>query len=370
MKYEKWSTDEGVAVATATFEGAGRREVHVVVAPEGIKKGFAEQLAAAEKTLSEFQAKLSADGLVEAAKRVFVDDPMNNASALHEVDSFAAVVGQTPYGSRISVLAQFVEAESPKRFVTVRGPYREHRHLFSPLDVSEGEAPVRAMSEYVDLLASHGLTLEANCLRTWFFVRDIDRNYHYVVRGRNMIFSSERLNPRTHFIASTGIGCETDTPKMPLLFETLTVEGLKPEQVRYIKAPEMLNDTIEYGVAFERATAVEYGDRQVVYVSGTASIDNRGEIVGEGDVTAQTARMCSNIRALLEAAGSAPADIAHAVLYCRNLADAEAILASLPDDMRAMPMAVVKAPVCRPGWLVEMECMAITPCSNDAFAPY
>lgn len=370
MKYDKWSTNDGVVVTSATLEGSGRREVHVVVAPVGLHAGFAEQLVAAEKTLNELHAKFSAAGLVEAAKRVFVDDPMNNSSAVHEADSLAAVVGQTPYGSRVCVLAQYIEAESTKRFVTVRGSYREHRHLFSPLDVSEGEAPVRAMSEYVDLLASHGLTLEANCLRTWFFVRDIDRNYHYVVRGRNMIFSGERLNPRTHFIASTGIGCETDSPKMPLLFETLTVEGLKPEQIRYIKAPEMLNDTIEYGVAFERATAVDYGDRSVVYVSGTASIDNRGEIVGRGDVKAQTARMCSNVRALLDAAGSMPEDIAHAVLYCRNLADAEEILSSLPDDMRRMPMAVVKASVCRPGWLVEMECMAITPHNNDAFAPY
>lgn len=370
MKYERQQSAQGVTVSTSEFSGGGRRELHAVFVPDNAEADFAAQLAAVEGSVAELTSRLAAQGMAVAAKRLFVDDPINNSPTAHAADSSAAVVGQAPYGCRVVALVQYVEAESPARFTVVRGSYRECRHVYSPVDVSEGEAPVRALSEYIDWLAAHSLTLDANCLRTWFFVRDIDRNYRYTVHGRNLIFSGERLNRQTHFIASTGIGCETDSPRMPLIFEALTIAGLKPEQVRYIKAPEMLNETMDYGVAFERATALEYGDRRVVYVSGTASIDNRGEIVGRGDVKAQTARMCANIQALLAAAGADFGDVAHAVLYCRNLADVPAVTEALNPVLANVPTAIVKGAVCRPGWLVEMECMAIAPCRNDAFAPY
>ena len=36
---------------------------------------------------------------------------------------------------------------------------------------------------------------------------------------------------------------------------------------------EDVNRTYEYGVTFERGTAVTYGDRRHVFIAGTASID-------------------------------------------------------------------------------------------------
>ena len=34
------------------------------------------------------------------------------------------------------------------------------------------------------------------------------------------------------------------------------------------------------------------------------------------------------------------------------------------------PRVFVYAPVCRPGWLIEMECMGVKSLENKEFAPY
>ncbi len=66
--------------------------------------------------------------------------------------------------------------------------------------------------------------------------------------------------------------------------DTYAVDGLKSEQIHYLYAPTHLNPTYEYGVSFERGTYVDYGDRRQVFISGTASINNKGEVVCPGDI--------------------------------------------------------------------------------------
>lgn len=54
---------------------------------------------------------------------------------------------------------------------------------------------------------------------------------------------------------------------------------IKPDQIKYLYARTHLNPTYEYGVSFERGTAVDFEDRRQIIISGTASINNHGEIV-------------------------------------------------------------------------------------------
>lgn len=68
-------------------------------------------------------------------------------------------------------------------------------------------------------------------------------------------------------------------------------------------ARDYLNPTYEYGVTFERGVRVDYGDRSHIFISGTASIDNRGRVVHAGDVRRQTERMWENVEALLREGG-------------------------------------------------------------------
>ena len=51
-----------------------------------------------------------------------------------------------------------------------------------------------------------GCKLADNCIRTWFFVQNVDVNYAGVVKARNEVFVTQNLTEKTHYIASTGIG--------------------------------------------------------------------------------------------------------------------------------------------------------------------
>ena len=150
--------------------------------------------------------------------------------------------------------------------------------------------------------------------------------------------------------------------------DTYAVQGLHAGQIRFLSAPTHLNPTYEYGVTFERGTCVTYGDRRHVFISGTASIDNKGEILYPGDVCRQAERMMENIEALLDEAGATTADVMQAIVYLRDPADYTVVRRYLESRYPALPCLVVHAPVCRPGWLIETECIAAVP-AEEAYAP-
>ena len=137
------------------------------------------------------------------------------------------------------------------------------------------------------------------------------------------------------------------------------------EKISYLKGSTHLNPTHEYGVTFERGTAVDYDDRRHVVISGTASIDNKGQIVHPGDVKAQTLRMWENVEVLLDEAGCTYDDVMHMIVYLRDIADHAAVKSLYDERFPDHPKVFVWAPVCRPGWLIEMECMAVRQVDNE-----
>ena len=66
---------------------------------------------------------------------------------------------------------------------------------------------------------------------------------------------------------------------------------------------------------------VRYGDRSHVLLSGTASIDNRGEIVAPEDIAGQTVRMLENVEALLAEGEASADDLAQMIVYLRDATD-------------------------------------------------
>lgn len=158
-------------------------------------------------------------------------------------------------------------------------------------------------------------------------------------------------------------------PNRLVLLDAYAVKGLRPGQQVYLHAKDHLNPTYEYGVTFERGVRVRYGDRSHILLSGTASIDNRGEIVAPQDIEGQTVRMLENVEALLAEAGASAADLAQMIVYLRDPADYPVVRKIFELRYEAVPRLFVHAPVCRPGWLIETECIAVREDENPAFAP-
>ncbi|MCQ2130440.1 MAG: Rid family hydrolase [Bacteroidales bacterium] len=214
------------------------------------------------------------------------------------------------------------------------------------------------LQAYENDLAEKNLTISDNCVRTWFFVDDIDRNYSGVVVGRRENFEEQGMTKDTHYLASTGICGGAVVQDTIVQMDALAIKGEFSQH--YLYAPANFNPTHEYGVTFERGVVVKFGGESHILISGTASINNKGEIVHPGDTSAQTLRMWDNVEALLHEASSSWKDVRMMIVYLRNAEDHDVVSALFSERFGSdIPYVITLAPVCRPGWLIEMECIAI-----------
>lgn len=216
-----------------------------------------------------------------------------------------------------------------------------------------------AFESHMAQLRQRGLNLKEHCQRTWIYVRDVDRYYAGVVKARNEVFAEEGLTVDTHYITSTGIGGAAASVHSLVAIDFFSVSGLSAQDVVYLSAPEYLNRTSDYGVAFERGTALHLPKGSLYMLSGTASIDSKGECLHRGDVLTQAGRLFLNMEKLLESGGaSGLSRLRYLIVYLRDVADYAAIQRYLKCRFPHVPYLITEARVCRPEWLIEVEAMA------------
>ena len=348
--------------------GTEVKEYHVMIHASSAMVTFEAQLEAVMTAYTELLEQLP--GKPQAVfKRYFLSDAANQADHIivsDITDCAKSIIEQAPLdGTKVALWAYLMTNVATS--LTSNGLYAvshgQFRHLWNGSAhnmAANSEYQTRLLfNEYNMQLLEEGCTLEANCIRTWLFVNDIDLNYGGVVRARNQFFFTQGLTVHTHFIASTGIGGRQQDPNVLSQMDNYAIAGLQPEQRHFLYAPTHLNRTCDYGVSFERGTYIDYADRRHVFISGTASINNKGEVMYPRDVVKQTHRMWENVEALLNEAGCSYDDVAEMVVYLRDVADYQTVHKLYEERFGDKPFVIVLAPVCRPGWLVEMECMAV-----------
>lgn len=299
--------------------------------------------------------------------RFFISDAANQQESLlaamrERGIGQASVIQQPPLdGSKISAWLWTMEGEL--------NPVYSHKVTYAMTCNESGsqEQMKSIFTGYGNQLCEDGMCVADDCIRTWIFVRDVDTNYAGVVVGRRDYFNSIGLTADTHYIASTGIQGSHADCRTVVVMDAYAVKGLRPGQIRYLQAKDNLNPTYEYGVTFERGTSVTYGDRKHIFISGTASIDNKGRILHEGDVKGQALRMMDNIFALLSEAESGINDIRSCVLYLRDASDYPVVSSLFKERWPMLDPVFVQASVCRPGWLIEMECIAVSTDKSEEY---
>ncbi len=330
----------------------GRCEAHAIVRPANVDSPFQEQLSAINQAIDALD-------FPPLMVRYFVSDAANQFISCDNVGYAVSIVQQPPLtGEKVAAWVWMRSDAAPEQIDN--GFWRQQDGPLSMLIKTGDRGDCQAALELLDGdLRRMGGSLADSCLRTWLFVRDIDRNYAEVVAGRNRAFATTGVNASGHFIASTGIQGSTANPDVTLLMDSVSYIGADKKDITYLQAREQMNPTMEYGVAFERATSFELPGRKHVFVSGTASINNRGEVMHVGDVIRQSDRMISNIEALLSEAGCTLADAMHFLIYLRDGSDAAKVERYFSERFPDIPRVLLLAPVCRPQWLIEMECMAV-----------
>jgi reactive intermediate/imine deaminase len=101
----------------------------------------------------------------------------------------------------------------------------------------------------------------------------------------------------------------------------------------------------------------------VVYCSGQIALDPAsGAMVGGGDVEAETRQVLANLQAVLQAAGSSPAQVVRTTVYLVDLADftrVNALYAEVFGAGVAPARACVQVAALPKGALVEIDAVAV-----------
>ncbi len=101
---------------------------------------------------------------------------------------------------------------------------------------------------------------------------------------------------------------------------------------------------------------------RTIYIAGQVALDAKGQLVGEGDLAAQTRQVFANLETALKAAGATFNDVVKTNYYLRDAAQVQVIR-----DVRAkyftkeLPAStLVEVPrLANPGFLIEIEVIAV-----------
>jgi enamine deaminase RidA (YjgF/YER057c/UK114 family) len=224
-------------------------------------------------------------------------------------------------------------------------------------NVPFSEQADRMFARGEQILRSLGVSF-GDVIRTWCYLDDIDRDYDAFNRSRNEFFEKTQVS---RLPASTGIraGLSPAAARCSMdLYAVLDPDGVR---IEIMKTPT-LNEASEYGAAFSRGMHVGLRDKQVLYVSGTASVDECGRTVHVDDVRHQVERMLLNVRELLRPYGARMADVVQTITYLKRREYLEVLRAIWEEQgLGGTPATFVEAAVCRPNLLCEIEAIAIVP---------
>jgi enamine deaminase RidA (YjgF/YER057c/UK114 family) len=143
-----------------------------------------------------------------------------------------------------------------------------------------------------------------------------------------------------------------------------------PIEKHAIRAGSVLNEAYDYPKpsSFTRGIRFDIGDKSMLLISGTASIDDGGRTVHEGDFRAQLWRTYRNISALLESEGATWHDIVRTTCYLRDIErdykDFNEVRTAFFDWLGLDPLPAstgIQARLCREDLLVEIEAIAVLP---------
>lgn len=377
MKYTHLLLNQlAIEIKYAAFSSSGgNTEYHFMMNVTDPMLSFRQQLENTEEAWRYIRSEVLSTNASLVWCRYFLSDPVNQCEYVNFPENCAvSVVGQAPLNnSKLAVWLYCIDNVNIKQengYVTASHSSYEHlfyTQLYHSPDKREYEQTQGIFSVLKELFQKERMTFFDNLIRTWIYVQGVDTHYKEMVVARRELFAEENLTEKTHYVASTGIEGRFIYPQVLVFMDAYAIKGIQSKQVKYLRALENLSPTNKYGVTFERGTEVQFGDRSHVFISGTASIDKDGEIVAPHDVLSQTKRTFENIKTLLKEAHSDFGDLAHLIIYLRDTADYPVVKQYVETYLPDVPKVFLSAPVCRPGWLIEMECIAVKENQNTDY---
>ncbi len=112
--------------------------------------------------------------------------------------------------------------------------------------------------------------------------------------------------------------------------------------------------------SFGYSQAVRAGG--LLFLAGQMPVDRQAQVVGAGDIRAQTRQTFENLKAVLAAAGLSLGDLVELVSYHTDMGDPPGVMEVkgeyIPDDFPAWTAVGVNA-LALPGQLIEIKAVAV-----------
>lgn len=150
--------------------------------------------------------------------------------------------------------------------------------------------------------------------------------------------------------------------------ELLQSIGTGPIAKRAMSNPGVLNEAYKYAKpsSFSRGMCIDLNGLVVLFISGTASIDEHGASVHVGDFRGQCRRVFQNLAGLLASEGASWKDVVRTTCYLRDIDrdyaefNEERTAFYAQQGLEPLPASTgIEAKLCRPELLVEIEAIAM-----------
>ena len=233
-------------------------------------------------------------------------------------------------------------------------------------DRKEEKQSLARQAEYIveqcqDVFGKHGMTAE-NIVRTWIYFPRILHWYKRFNKIRAKFFKKFGLisGNKTYLPASTGIQ-GGGRPKEEIFLDMIAfIPKKKQVGSASIMRSNRQKEARKYGATFSRGVEVKTGNSSLFHISGTASINPKGETIYLHDEQGQITETLINICALLATKNARLNDIVLTAAYCKNKKTYEVfrdVTKFLGLDY--IPFIPVYADVCRGELLFEIDAIAV-----------
>lgn len=227
--------------------------------------------------------------------------------------------------------------------------------------------PVEVKNEIENVFANLSSSLlktgaqKSDLVRTWFHLRDILGVYNIFNDARRKSYTGQIhkdcLPASTAIQGESALGREISLDAMAI--HSSNTDGPIVQALSSPIQPEA--DT--YGPLFSRGIEIVWPRYKILYISGTASIDEAGRSAHAGDPKLQIKNTLNNIYLLLDKFGATMDNIVQACAYFKNPA-IEPIFDGIlkQNSWHALPCLRLCGDICRYDLVFEMDGIAVVQC--------
>lgn len=251
--------------------------------------------------------------------------------------------------------------QTPKsRYLHLLGLRIENQEKLSPSQ--EFSSLYQSLSPYI---RENNFT-PADILRTWIYLKDIDKTYGNFNTARREFFQENKIEFTADFNelpASTCIGGKSAEQSEMTMNLTCIDKKWSPPQIKRIYNKyqnEAEGSQYLFQPTFSRALLIEDENLTELQVSGTASINESGETVYLDDPYQQIKKTLINVGALLEQANMNFNDFTESTCFFKKEAYYQEFLAVVKElNIGDFGNTFVVGDVCRDNLLFELDGIAV-----------